>query len=130
MGVQVRFPKKPTVKRRRHHPDSIMDQPLGSCFLCWRLEGNGMPAAEGLERHHIYDGPNRMISEENGFTVRLCRRHHRNGPAAVHRNIKAMRYLQEACQRAYEKDHTRDEFMALIGRNYLEGEHERTDQTP
>jgi hypothetical protein len=120
MGVQVRFPKKPTVKRRRHHPDSIMNQPLGSCFLCWRLEGNGMPAAAGLERHHIYDGPNRMVSEENGFVVYLCHRHHRNGPEAVHVNIERMRFCQRECQKTYEKMHSRADFMRLIGRSYLE----------
>ena len=33
-----------------------------------------------------------------------------------------MRLLQQDGQRAYERTHSREEFMALIGRNYLDME--------
>ena len=73
-----------------------------------------------LERHHIFDGPNKKISEENGFTVRLCVGHHREGTDAVHKNANMMRLLQRDAQRAYEKTHSREEFFRLMGRNYLD----------
>jgi hypothetical protein len=28
--------------------------------------------------------------------------------------------LKQHCQMAYEKEHTREDFMALIGKNYLD----------
>lgn len=61
-----------------------------------------------------------MISEEHGFKVKLCPKHHRTGTDAVHQNIKNLRMLQKDAQREYEKTHTRQQFMELIGRNYLE----------
>ena len=111
-------PKTPAKKKRRSHPKSIMYQLPGTCYLCVHLN-NDITCKRGLHKHHIYDGPNRKISEENGFTVKLCPYHHEFSPAAVHVNVTYMRYLQEACQREYEKTHTREEFMALIGRNYI-----------
>lgn len=49
----------------------------------------------------------------------LCPDHHELGPEAVHRNYEYMRLIQKDGQRAYEQTHTREEFMALIGRSYL-----------
>ena len=49
----------------------------------------------------------------------LCIEHHTQGPEAVHNNIRNARILQQAAQQAYEKTHTREEFVRLIGRNYM-----------
>ena len=112
------YPKQKTKKRRMLHPPSILPQRPGECYLCERL---GEPRSWAyLEKHHIFDGPNKKISEENGFTVKLCVDHHREGPRAVHRNIDMMRLLQRDAQRKYEQSHSRKQFMELIGRNYLE----------
>jgi hypothetical protein len=78
------------------------------------------------ECHHIFPGTAlRRISEENGFKVRLCPRHHEgdeSGTAfSVHhpeRNQFAIA-LQRECQMEYEKTHSREEWMALMGRSYL-----------
>lgn len=72
-----------------------------------------------LEKNHVFNGPNRSISEAEGFTVWLCLEHHRNGPDAVHRNIQAKRLLQQDAQRTFEKSGSRQEFMRLIGENFL-----------
>lgn len=76
-----------------------------------------------LHEHHIYGGANRRVSEANGFKVWLTYdMHNGNNPDAVHKNpmqgwdLK----LKQDCQREYEKTHSRAEFMALMGRNYLE----------
>lgn len=82
------------------------------CFLCGE---RGQ-----LETHHIFFGnPGRQISERNGFKVRLCPSCHRLGENAPHRNRNTDLELKQLCQRAYEQDHTREEFIELIGRNYL-----------
>ena len=49
----------------------------------------------------------------------LCPEHHELGMEAVHKNYEYMRLIQKDGQRAYEQTHTREDFMALIGRSYL-----------
>lgn len=124
-GLMFEKPRK--YKRRRHHKKSILHQKDGTCYLCMRLQQDYR--IRRTEEHHIYDGnPNRRISEENGFKVYLCIRHHREGPEAVHNNIEHMRILQQDAQREYEKMHTREEFLHLIGRNFLDEQKEEREQ--
>lgn len=73
----------------------------------------------GLHKHHIYGASNRMISEDNGFWVWLTPEYHNMSDKGVHFNRDFDLHLKELCQREYEKTHTREEFMRLIGRNYL-----------
>ncbi len=114
------FPKEKGKKRqRRIHPPSILHPDDGTCYLCRKLDHNGQ-IQRNLEIHHIFGGPNRAISETQGFKVKLCPKHHRTGSQAVHKNIKSMRLIQKDAQREYEKEHTRQQFMNLIGRNYME----------
>lgn len=81
------------------------------CFFCH--------TPYNLHKHHIYEGRNRQRSEDNGFWVYLCANHHTMGPQAVHQNTEVNTNLKKLCQRAYEQNHTREEFMELIGINYL-----------
>ena len=83
------------------------------CFLCGE---RGQ-----LEEHHIFFGnPGRKISEKHGFKIRLCPYCHRLSPNAPHRNRTTDLELKRICQKAYEEQgRTRDEFIELIGRNYL-----------
>ena len=120
--MNLMYPKQVTKKRRMKHTPSILPQRPGECYLCERL--GIVRYWTYLERHHIFDGPNKKISEENGFTVRLCVGHHREGTDAVHKNANMMRLLQRDAQRAYEKTHSREEFFRLVGRNYLADEGE------
>lgn len=93
---------------------SILRQDMDTCYLCG--------SCGWLETHHIFGGnPNRKISDKHGFTVRLCPRCHRAGRDSVHnaRNQGKDLFLKQTCQRAYEEAHTREEFIALIGKSYL-----------
>lgn len=84
-----------------------------TCFIC--------DATTNLEEHHIYFGTaNRKISEKHGFTVWLCNEHHTGSNISAHRNREVDLALKRVCQTVYELDHSREEFMRLIGRNYLE----------
>lgn len=79
---------------------------------------------ENLHKHHIYPGPNRKTSEKYGFWVYLdADLHNGNNPAAVHStpNTGYDLQLKQDCQRAYECTHSREDFILLIGRNYLDG---------
>lgn len=81
------------------------------CYICG--------SQKWLEKHHVYYGINRKKSEQNGFTVYLCHRHHNEPPDGVHFNIGVDDELKQTCQAAYEKTHSREQFTNIIGRNYL-----------
>ena len=80
------------------------------CFLCGRKTC--------LQKHHVFPGPNRKISEREGFWCHLCVDCHLSQDGAQY-NPEVGDYLKQQCQMAYEETHTREEFMKLIGRNYL-----------
>lgn len=83
------------------------------CFLCGRWYD--------LQRHHCLSGPDRQKAEEDGLWVWLCASCHVSGPHAVHGpyGTDNRQLLRREAQKAYERDHTRAEFMARYGRNYL-----------
>ena len=91
---------------------SIM-QSTKECYICG--------ATHWLHRHHVYFGKNRTASDKNGFTCWLCEAHH-EGTYGVHGREGAYydKKLKRECQEIYERTHSRKEFMAIIGRNYLE----------
>lgn len=112
------YPKQKAAKRRRKHKKSILHQKDGTCYLCMRLHGD-YRIHPYTEEHHVFDGPNRQVSEAEGFKAHLCPEHHRTGKEAVHKNHDSMLLLQQDVQREYERGHTREEFLELVGRNYL-----------
>ena len=81
------------------------------CYMCGR--------SRPLERHHVFFGPDRKNSEIFGLWVWLCPYCHREGPRAVHRDYESNRQLKRIGQQAFERTHTRSEFMRVFGRNYL-----------
>lgn len=73
-----------------------------------------------LHKHHIYFGnPLRAVSEANGFWVWLSPALHNMSSSGVHFNREFDLRLKRECQRKYEETHTREEFLRLVGRNYL-----------
>ena len=74
---------------------------------------------DNLHKHHIFGGSNRKKSEANGFYVYLIPELHNMSDAGVHFNKKLDMQLKRDCQRKYEETHSREEFMHLIGRNFL-----------
>lgn len=59
-------------------------------------------------------------NQKRKVKVYLCLEHHISGKEAVHNNAEMMKVLRQDGQRAFEKTHTREEFMKLFGKNYLE----------
>lgn len=72
-----------------------------------------------LEEHHIFGGSNRKWSEKYGLKVRLCHWHHNEPPDGVHHNKEMADKYHSLGQEAFERTHTRQEFMKIFGRNYL-----------
>lgn len=90
----------------------IAENEKGTCYLCGRIGQT--------EEHHIFCGSNRRFSESHGLKVHLCPYCHRDNKAGVHSDPKKAQYLHEIGQKAFEKTHTRKEFMMIFGKNYLE----------
>ena len=93
---------------------SVVEQnPAEECYLC---------GSRGyLERHHIFGGPNRKLSEKYGLTVHLCWMDHQDSREGVHYNREKMRKLQKIGQQAVEQTYPGKDFRQIFGRNYLEG---------
>lgn len=85
----------------------------GTCWLCG-LEGP-------TEEHHIFGGTgNRKLSGRYGLTVYLCPCCHRDSREGVHADSGKMLLLHRTGQRAFERTRSREEFVGLFGKNYLE----------
>lgn len=108
------------VKKRKIHKPSVLHQKDGTCYLCIRLNADHSYYPT-VQEHHIFDGPNRNHSEAHGMKVYLCVGHHTFGPESVHKNKANKRFLQREAQKAFEEEHSHEEFMEIFGRNYLEG---------
>lgn len=109
------------MKKRRKK--TLFPQPEGECFLC-AIMGEYKYHSE-RERHHIFYGMHHAQAEAHGFTIYLCRHHHRGDEEgerdAVHRRDlnDFDDFLKRWAQTEYEKTHTRAEFMEIFGRSWL-----------
>lgn len=112
------FPKTPAKKKKKRHKPSILQDKNHTCYLCILLNGDHHKHRT-LHEHHIFGGPNRIHSEEEGLKVYLCPEHHLTGPAAVHRCQETQNILHQIGQQEFEKTHTREEFRKIFGRSYL-----------
>ena len=91
---------------------SIMqDEDEPRCYVCG--------CRTNLERHHVMSGhANRKLSERYGLTVMLCRDHH-TGSIGVHQDYILKERLEKDAQRAFERTHSRREWMQIFRKNYL-----------
>ena len=83
----------------------------GWCELCGCFSA--------IERHHVFGGRGRrQIAEKHKMVAYICTSCHR-GPNGVHNCRETDLKLKREYQQLFEQKHTREEFMALFGRNYL-----------
>ena len=100
-GISKRTSKQNELEKSRNN---IPGTKNNKCYNCHREFKN-------LDKHEIYGGSNRKRSIENGFVVNLCR--------TCHQNEHLINKLKIEFQKKYEKDHTRAEFIQLIGKSYI-----------
>ena len=72
-----------------------------------------------LHNHHIFYGPNKPNSERLGLKIYLCARHHNMSNGGVHFDPELDDKIKIMAQKKFEETHTREEFMAIMGRNYI-----------
>ncbi|RDY30181.1 hypothetical protein CG710_016145 [Lachnotalea glycerini] len=133
MPKQSKSHKCKSKKKRVKKTQSIMHEKDGTCYLCMLLHSN-YAVYSYTEEHHIFFGTSkRRLSEQYGLKVHLCTYHHRgniNGnKEAVHNNNKnnykennSNLLLRAAGQRAFERTHTRQEFIEIFQENNLKQE--------
>lgn len=76
----------------------------GICEFCGKY-------SDKLDSHEIYGGSNRKRSIKHKFIKLICRE--------CHSNEKIIKQLRIDTQKEYEKEHTRQEFIKLIGKSYV-----------
>ncbi|MBQ6929032.1 MAG: hypothetical protein IJN27_01830 [Oscillospiraceae bacterium] len=85
----------------------------GKCYLCG--------ANTNLERHHVWGGARRPISEKYGAVVNLCHFCHNEPPYGVHHNAINRMCLQEQMQRELMAKYgwSIQDFIKIFGKNYI-----------
>lgn len=99
--------KSKKLKQKEDNRYSIFTKDLSKCFMC-DLDGK---VTKKSDLHEVYGGSNRQRSMKNGLVVPLCRE--------CHQNEEKVLELRKICQEIYELNHTREEFIQLIGMSYL-----------
>lgn len=74
-----------------------------------------------VERHHIFGGSNRQLSEKYGFVVPLRYDLHPNGARANPRYRKQVDdHLKKMAQEHFEANNgSREDFIRLFGKSYI-----------
>lgn len=116
----IGFPKPKDTKKKKK-VNGYKSKPKRICYYC---------GTYGADRHEIYGGPNRQTSIDLEFQIDLCEDCHRkfhNPPNDLW--ISRILFWRQRFQKKYEtilmqtgisKQHARDCWMELIGRNYLD----------
>ena len=95
--------KSNKLRKLENNRFSIYTDNFEKCYYCGKTGK--------MDKHEVYGGANRIRSMQNGLVVPLCR--------ICHSNIEIIENLKIKCQKIYEKEHTREEFIKIIGRNYI-----------
>lgn len=99
---QIKKKSNKLAKLERQRDKDIVKE--GLCEFCSKY-------SEHLDPHEIYGGSNRKRSIKNKFIKLLCRK--------CHSNEEIINQLRINTQKEYEKKHTREEFIEIIGKSYL-----------
>lgn len=74
-----------------------------------------------LVRHEIFFGvANRELSKKYGMWVYLVPQLHNGSKSAVHNNRELDLALKRTAQEKFEETHSREEFIRIFGRSYLD----------
>lgn len=95
---------------------SIM-QSRRECYVCRMLYG--VVTVQGLEEHHVLNGPLRPMAEQYGLKVWLCHRHHNEPGYSAHFDHRLRLYLKKQAQRSFEAVYDHRQWMEMVGKDYL-----------
>lgn len=86
---------------------SIITEYKDFCLLC------GTPTNEDV--HHCLSGSDRKHADEDGLVIPLCRSCH----SFIHKHPQALVMSKIIGQLAYEREHTREEYLSRYRHSYL-----------
>ena len=99
---QIKKKSNKLAKLERQRDKDIVKE--GICHFCGKY-------SKYLDPHEVYGGSNRQRSIKNKFIKVLCRK--------CHSNEEIINQLRIDTQKEYEKKHTREEFIKIIGKSYI-----------
>ncbi len=76
----------------------------GICEFCGKF-------SKRLDPHEVYGGSNRQRSIKHKFVKLICPK--------CHSNESIINQFRKDTQKEYEKTHTREEFIKIIGKSYI-----------
>ena len=86
---------------------SVFTSNLDKCYFCPK------PRAD---LHEILYGRNRQNSMIYGYVLPLCRQHH----SSFHHNHVLTKMWSAKCQEHFEQNHTREEWLSIFHKNYIQ----------
>ena len=98
----IKKKSKKLAKLERQRDKDIVKE--GICEFCGKY-------SKRLDPHEIFGGSNRKRSIQHKFVKLICPK--------CHSNEAIINQLRKDTQKEYEKTHTRQEFINLIGKSYL-----------
>lgn len=101
--IKKRSNKLSKLERDRY---SIFTDDMSCCWKCKRTSKQIK-----IDPHEVYGGSNRLRSIKNGFVVPLCRE--------CHGREEVIEEIRKQCEEIYERDHSKDDFIRIIGKSYL-----------
>lgn len=102
--------KKTEIKKKSSKLEKLerkRDKGIEKCGICNYCHNYN----KRLDPHEVYGGSNRGRSIKNGFVKMLCRN--------CHSDEEILLELKKNVQEEYEKNHSREDFIKLIGKSYL-----------
>ena len=99
---QIKKKSTKLAKLERQRDKDIVKE--GICEFCGKY-------SKRLDPHEIFGGSNRKRSIKHKFVKLIC--------PECHSNEAIINQLRIDTQKEYEKTHTRQEFIDLIGKNYI-----------
>ncbi|HAB66605.1 MAG TPA: hypothetical protein DCE23_04475 [Firmicutes bacterium] len=103
--IKNRSSKQNKKERNRY---SIIYKNLTSCAIC--------SSKIGIEKNEVFEGAKRGASMKYGFIIPLCSTCHKR----FHSDRQFALSIKRQFQKEFEKIHSREEFLDIIHRNYLD----------
>lgn len=100
--TEIKKKSKKLAKLERQRDKDIVKE--GICEFCGKY-------SKRLDPHEVYGGSNRKRSVKNKFVKLICPR--------CHSNEAIINHLRIDTQKEYMKTHTKEEFINLIGKSYI-----------
>lgn len=85
---------------------SILTNNFEKCFIC---------GGTASELHEIFSGGSRKASMMHDFVIPICRKCHNVITINYQLNLR----LKKLCQKKFEENGTREQFLSIIHKSYL-----------